>query len=432
MSNVASGKRRRTTVVGDRTTPTFDVDESVAAAVFAHVTNTRDRLALGCVSRVWRQVATTDGCWGTCDLVLDGELGKKITDERFENLLRYCVDVKRLEIRDAPRSFGLSCLSFEEYFLEEGDFSYENCKLRLLDQPYWARKLASLETLKLMGCPGVPSCYVLALLQGIGIPDRPKDERLRFLRIGTGRFRMSRSDYEFGDHDGELDRFRACLRVDPRDNYYDFALLQDRQRNISFDLWQCEYCVKVFTTLDSAMCVSCHKTYCHWHTEGFGSEKHRCKDCQSFVCHACEDDVTQYFCKGCDDGICESCVLKGAQITCDGSDEKPGCGKRFTKQLCNECEEPGGAEFGSRSQCSVCKCVWCDACNNDVSGAWICFDDDEEKMVCVSCVDKRNLRWELESEAEESSYPSLGPKTGVVRRQGDFFKRVCSCWWPRM
>ena len=36
MGNVASGKRRRTTVAGDWTKPTFDVDESVAAAVFAH------------------------------------------------------------------------------------------------------------------------------------------------------------------------------------------------------------------------------------------------------------------------------------------------------------------------------------------------------------------------------------------------------------
>jgi len=98
MGNVASGKRRRTTVAGDWTKPTFDVDESVAAAVFAHVTNARDRLALASVSRVWRNVATTDGCWGTCDLVLDGELGKKITDERFTRMIRYCGDVKRLEI----------------------------------------------------------------------------------------------------------------------------------------------------------------------------------------------------------------------------------------------------------------------------------------------------------------------------------------------
>jgi len=56
--------------------------------------------------------------------VLEGKLGEKITDERFEDLLRYCGDVKRLEIRDA-RGRRLSCLSFEEYFRGRGDFSYE-------------------------------------------------------------------------------------------------------------------------------------------------------------------------------------------------------------------------------------------------------------------------------------------------------------------
>ena len=85
---------------------TFDLDESVAAAVFAHVTNTRDRLALACSSRVWREVATFDGCWGTCDLVLDGELGEKITDGRFENLLRYCGDVKPPRRRSREAACG--------------------------------------------------------------------------------------------------------------------------------------------------------------------------------------------------------------------------------------------------------------------------------------------------------------------------------------
>ena len=45
------------------------------------------------------------GVWGTCDLVLDGELGEKVTDERFERLMLYCGDVKHLEVRDAPEGF---------------------------------------------------------------------------------------------------------------------------------------------------------------------------------------------------------------------------------------------------------------------------------------------------------------------------------------
>ena len=69
------------------TNDSFDVDESVAALVLAHVTSTRDRLALGCVSRVWRKVAGSYGSWGTFELVLDGELGKRLTDARLQRLI---------------------------------------------------------------------------------------------------------------------------------------------------------------------------------------------------------------------------------------------------------------------------------------------------------------------------------------------------------
>ena len=86
----------------DDTMPSFDVDESVAAAVLAHVSSPRDRLALACVSSVWKNAVTSEGAWGTCDLVLDGELGKRLTDERFGRLLSYCGDVKHLEVCDAP------------------------------------------------------------------------------------------------------------------------------------------------------------------------------------------------------------------------------------------------------------------------------------------------------------------------------------------
>ena len=71
----------------DSIAATFNVDESVAAAVFAHVTDTRDRLALSCVSRVWRKVVATEGSWGACDLVIDPELGKRLTDARLQRLI---------------------------------------------------------------------------------------------------------------------------------------------------------------------------------------------------------------------------------------------------------------------------------------------------------------------------------------------------------
>ena len=65
----------------------IDVDESIASAIVAHVPDIRDRLALGCVSRVWRKVAGSYGSWGTFELVLDGELGKRLTDARLQRLI---------------------------------------------------------------------------------------------------------------------------------------------------------------------------------------------------------------------------------------------------------------------------------------------------------------------------------------------------------
>ena len=98
-------------IMPDVHTATFDVDESLAALVLSHVTNTRDRLALAYVSRVWRKVAATEGCWGTCDLVIDRDMLNrlKLTNERLECLIGYCGDVKNLEIRNAPMLQG-KCL----------------------------------------------------------------------------------------------------------------------------------------------------------------------------------------------------------------------------------------------------------------------------------------------------------------------------------
>ena len=78
--------------------------------MFSHVTSTRDRLALACVSRVWRKVAASKGAWGTCDVMIDGALGKKIKSARLERMFRYSGDVKHLEMCDAPRSFHGECL----------------------------------------------------------------------------------------------------------------------------------------------------------------------------------------------------------------------------------------------------------------------------------------------------------------------------------
>ena len=151
----------------DENKPSFDVNESVAAAVLARVSSPRDRLALACVSPVWKNVVTSEAAWGTCDLVLDGELGKRLTDERFGRLLCYCGDVKHLEVCDTPEEF-------------EGNF---------LSDEGIAAKFASLESFKLTNCSGVDCTRVVDFIKAIGMTARPKEKRLRCLHLPVATWR---------------------------------------------------------------------------------------------------------------------------------------------------------------------------------------------------------------------------------------------------
>ena len=49
---------------------TFDIEESTAVLVLQHVEDVRDRCALACTSRLWREVATVSACFDR--LVIDG------------------------------------------------------------------------------------------------------------------------------------------------------------------------------------------------------------------------------------------------------------------------------------------------------------------------------------------------------------------------
>jgi len=95
--------QKRARIAGPEMSPTLDADASVAAAVLNHVTSLRDRLALACVSKVWRDAAATEG--GVTDVVIEGELAKRLTDERFKRAMDVCSALKRLEVRDAPEDF---------------------------------------------------------------------------------------------------------------------------------------------------------------------------------------------------------------------------------------------------------------------------------------------------------------------------------------
>lgn len=67
-----------------------DVDEHLASRVLAFVEDTPTRVALACVNRTWRKVATRPGCWEPRDeLVLEGPLAAKLTHERMWRVLLY-------------------------------------------------------------------------------------------------------------------------------------------------------------------------------------------------------------------------------------------------------------------------------------------------------------------------------------------------------
>ena len=162
-----------------------------------------------------RTPSTSEGAWGTCDLVLDGELGKRLTDERFERLLCYCGDIKHLEVRDAPLSFVGNFLS------DEGI----------------AAKFASLESFKLTNCSGVDCTWVIDSAEAIGMPARPKDKRLRCLHLAG----CVLAEMEFY----HIETLNECLTAD-RD---DMFLECQKKENVHFDV------LRVLWRLVHRLCV---------------------------------------------------------------------------------------------------------------------------------------------------------------------------------
>jgi len=62
-----------------RTNTSFQPDEHLATLVLRHVGDVRDRLALECVSRVWRAVGQIPGVWQSEDLTVCGDLAARLT-----------------------------------------------------------------------------------------------------------------------------------------------------------------------------------------------------------------------------------------------------------------------------------------------------------------------------------------------------------------
>jgi len=81
----------------------FDADEHLATLDLRRVGKARDRLALECVSRVWRAAGQIPGVWQSQDLILNGDLAARLTDARLGRLLRRAgPNLRSLFVNDAP------------------------------------------------------------------------------------------------------------------------------------------------------------------------------------------------------------------------------------------------------------------------------------------------------------------------------------------
>ena len=64
-------------------TTSFEPNEHLATLVLRHVVEVRDRLALECVSRVWRAAGRIPGVWQSQELTLTGDIAARLTNARF-------------------------------------------------------------------------------------------------------------------------------------------------------------------------------------------------------------------------------------------------------------------------------------------------------------------------------------------------------------
>ena len=302
--------------------PTFDVHESVAAAVLARVSCPRDRLALACVSRMWRRAAATAGAWGTCDLVLKGELGEKVTDERFERLMLYCGDVKHLEVR-APGGF-------KGWFFDGWTRGFS------------AAKFAVLTAVVLTGCQGVDGARIVKLMLAIGMTNRPKKDRLRRLHVDGCQVEID-----------DLATLSECVSLGRLENYVACSKASHSEQD-GIDVCVCLNCIPehVICMQETLMCYSCLDTCC----KSEGPWGFFCDGCPANVCDKaqCVASLRWYACEACSDTFCGDCESSGKITVCNGSNADDGCFESF----CSKCEVPSWYY----TICMKCDGRWCQAC----------------------------------------------------------------------
>jgi len=328
----------------------LEVDESVASLIVAHLPDIRDRLALACVSKVWRSAAGSPGCWGLHhdSLVVEGAVAErlcpnfKLVTRNLRQLILYVGDELRvLEIHSSTLC-GLP-------------------ELRI--QPLC---LSFLQVLDLRGCKALSVEFdVSHFLACADIHTRPKENRLdRLLLNGC---KLDGLD----EAESSLVRLWKYVRHEP-----DVA----KSLQAPFDLCQCTGCYCIID--EGGQCKGCKHPYCSICVEEGQVVWMLCDYCdKEIVCadrEECPGEHPYMSCIICDLQFCEACsnTAPGC-LVCAGSKTREGC----WDAICEPCEQGEDEYFVF---CVACDSKWCKGCGTapEISH---CSKEECYSTLCADC-----------------------------------------------
>ena len=292
----------------------IDVDESIASAIVAHVPDIRDRLALGCVSKIWRLAASSPGCWQLAPfpLRIEPPLANKLTDDAFRQLMLYAGNALTcIRLIGAPSTFKFA-----------GKVRWDVHTLK---------PLLNLRALTIIYCRGVSIRHAVLPFLRCAVDLSAIEHRLTHIKLAG-------CDME-GMKGYDLTTLKSYLR-DPSDP-------------TCFDLCRCDnpVCHEITSSDESRKCMACDHVLCDECCDDYFEIE--CEECCAFVCCLgnCPGDnfVAEHvsFCEDCGATYCDDCKTV---FQCTGNDTKEGCDTMY----CNECS--------GFHKCDVCEGIWCDDC----------------------------------------------------------------------
>ena len=306
MGNKKNARKRAAKKRKEKKKARVDVDESVASAIVAHVPDVRDRLALGCVSHIWRDAASSPGCWQLAPfpLLIEPPLANKLTDDAFKQLMLYAGNALTcIKVIEAPSTFK---------------FAGKRLPRTLLP---------NLRALTINYCEGVSIRFAL----------------LPFLQSAVASSSIDYIHLAGCDMEGmsmkDLTELKSYLR-DPSDP-------------TCFDLCRCDnpVCHEITNSDDSWKCMACDHIICDRCYDD--DTEIECDECCAFACRLgdCpgDDFVAEHvrFCEDCENNYCDDCKTV---FECVGNETKKGCYTTY----CDGCS--------GLHKCDVCEGIWCDAC----------------------------------------------------------------------